>query len=425
MTHVTADRIYETTTTAGTGPVALGGAVSGYYTFSSAMATGDTCYYVIFDVSTGDNEEGIGTYTSSGNTLTRTTVLHSSNANALVVFGSASKTVFITAPAARLLQQNISGQVIGVPTSTAGGVVFSDTTGTWRGTTAGTAGQVILSGGAGTPTFTTGTLTLSSNFTTNGSVPVLASGLSSVVAAGTTTVLTATSLLNWTVTGSGGQTYQLPSALTLPIGATFTFNNNQSSGTIAVNNNSSTLVVSVPSGGYVTVTLLTNSLAAGTWDTHYAVPSNVSWSTNTFNVPASITGATWQGQTFALGGNFTTSGASSITLTSTGTTTLTLPTTGTVTALGNAVVGSGSIVLATSPTLTTPNIGAATGTSLAATGAVSGASILATNGIILNNNTITASTTIAAGTNGMSVGPMTIASGVTVTVTSGQRWITI
>ncbi len=86
---------------------------------------------------------------------------------------------------------------------------------------------------------------------------------------------------------------------------------------------------------------------------------------------------------------------------------------------------AGSVVLSNSPTLTTPNIGAATGTSLAATGAVSGASILATNGIILNNNTITTSTTIAAGTNGMSVGPMTLASGVTVTVTSGQRWITL
>lgn len=87
---------------------------------------------------------------------------------------------------------------------------------------------------------------------------------------------------------------------------------------------------------------------------------------------------------------------------------------------------AGSVVLSISPTLTgTPAIAAATATSLAATGAVSGASILATNGIILNNNTITASTTIAAGTNGMSVGPMTLASGVTVTVTSGQRWITL
>ena len=113
------------------------------------------------------------------------------------------------------------------------------------------------------------------------------------IAAGASIILTTSSTPNYVVTGSGGQTFQLPSALTLPVGATFTFNNNQSSGAIAVNNNSATLVVSVPSGGYVTVTLLTNSFASGTWDVHYSTPANVSWSTNTFNVPASITGATW------------------------------------------------------------------------------------------------------------------------------------
>lgn len=113
------------------------------------------------------------------------------------------------------------------------------------------------------------------------------------IAAGASIILTTSSTPNYVVTGSGGQTFQLPSALTLPVGAAFTFNNNQSSGAIAVNNNSATLVVSVPSGGYVTVTLLTKSFAAGTWDVHYSAPANVSWSTNTFNVPASITGATW------------------------------------------------------------------------------------------------------------------------------------
>jgi hypothetical protein len=113
------------------------------------------------------------------------------------------------------------------------------------------------------------------------------------IAAGASIILTTSSTPNYAVTGSGGQTFQLPSALTLPVGAAFTFNNNQSSGAIAVNNNSATLVVSVPSGGYVTVTLLTKSFAAGTWDVHYSAPANVSWSTNTFNVPASITGATW------------------------------------------------------------------------------------------------------------------------------------
>ena len=206
-------------------------------------------------------------------------------------------------------------------------------------------------------------------------------GFSNVAAAGTTTTLTAASVPNWVVTGSGGQTFQLPNATTLPVGAIFAFNNNQTSGAITVNNNSATLVVSVPSGGYVVVTLLTNGVAAGTWDTHYYAPANVSWSTNTFNVPASITGATWNANvigplyggtgvanngtnTITLAGPLTHAGAFSQTFTATGNTSLTLPTSGTITALGNAVTGSGSIVLATSPTLTTPVLGDATATSV-------------------------------------------------------------
>ena len=121
-------------------------------------------------------------------------------------------------------------------------------------------------------------------------------GTTNAAAAGTTTVLTAASTPNNIVTGSGGQTFQLPSALTLPIGATFTFNNNQSSGTISVNNNSSTLVVSVPSGAFTNVSLLTNGSAAGTWDIHASVPSNVSWSTNTLTWTGTIaSGTTWNG----------------------------------------------------------------------------------------------------------------------------------
>ena len=131
----------------------------------------------------------------------------------------------------------------------------------------------------------------------NGNITVNAvyTGFTNVAAAGTTTTLTAASTPNFVVTGSGGQTYQLPDATTLPNGAIFTFNNNQSSGTIVVKNNSSTTVVTVQSGGFVVVVLLSNSIAAGTWDYHFQAPSNVSWSTNTFNYVGSITGATWNG----------------------------------------------------------------------------------------------------------------------------------
>jgi hypothetical protein len=125
-------------------------------------------------------------------------------------------------------------------------------------------------------------------------------GFTSVAASGTQIVLTVASTPVYSVTGSGGQTIKLPDATTLPSGTVFSFNNNQSSGAITVNNNSNTLVVSIPSGAYVTIVLLDNAIAAGSWDRHDQTPSNVSWSTNTFDYPGSITSATWNGVAVAL-----------------------------------------------------------------------------------------------------------------------------
>jgi hypothetical protein len=134
------------------------------------------------------------------------------------------------------------------------------------------------------------------NITTN----CVFEGYVTQAASGTAIVLTAASAQNYQITGSGGQIIRLPSATTLPSGATFTFNNNQSSGAITVQNNSSTTIATINSGGYVTVVLLDNSTAAGTWDRHDSTPSNVSWSTNTLDYPGSITSATWNGATVAV-----------------------------------------------------------------------------------------------------------------------------
>jgi len=120
-------------------------------------------------------------------------------------------------------------------------------------------------------------------------------GFSSITASGTQVVLTVASVPTYIVTGSGGQTIKLPDATTLPNGANYVFNNNQSSGAVLVNNNSNTLVVSIPSGGYCTLELTDNSISAGSWDKHFQAPSNVSWSTNTFDYAGSITSATWNG----------------------------------------------------------------------------------------------------------------------------------
>jgi hypothetical protein len=103
MALVLADRVQETTTTTGTGTVTLAGAASGFQSFA-AVGDGNSTYYTI----TGgtDFEVGIGTYTSSGTTLSRTTVLSSSNSNSLVNFSAGTKNVFVTYPAARAVPFN-------------------------------------------------------------------------------------------------------------------------------------------------------------------------------------------------------------------------------------------------------------------------------------------------------------------------------
>lgn len=92
------DRVKETATTTGTGTFTLAGAVSGFRSFS-VVGNGNTCYYAIVHQSAAEWEVGIGTYTSSGTTLSRDTVLASSNSGNLVNFSSGTKDVFSTIPA--------------------------------------------------------------------------------------------------------------------------------------------------------------------------------------------------------------------------------------------------------------------------------------------------------------------------------------
>lgn len=111
MALVLKDRVRETSTTAGTGTLTLGGAVAGYQAFS-VIGNGNTTYYAVSDPATGDWEVGLGTYTLSGTTLARTTVLESSNAGNLVNFGSGSKDVFITYPAEKAIYEEANGNVL-------------------------------------------------------------------------------------------------------------------------------------------------------------------------------------------------------------------------------------------------------------------------------------------------------------------------
>lgn len=100
MPLVVKDRVKVTSTTTGTGTLTLGSAQAGFQDFS-VIGDGNTTYYTITDTVSGDWEVGIGTYASTGGTLTRDTVLASSNSNNLVNLGSGDKDVFVTYPAGR------------------------------------------------------------------------------------------------------------------------------------------------------------------------------------------------------------------------------------------------------------------------------------------------------------------------------------
>jgi hypothetical protein len=100
MAFVLADRVKETTTTAGTGAVTLLGASTGYQSFA-VIGDANTTYYTIAGQTGNEWEVGIGTYTSSGTTLARTTVLSNSSATqpSALSFSAGTKDVFVSYPA--------------------------------------------------------------------------------------------------------------------------------------------------------------------------------------------------------------------------------------------------------------------------------------------------------------------------------------
>jgi len=110
MALVISDRVKETSTTTGTGTYTLAGAVTGFETFTSNLSNADTTYYCCTD---GTNfEVGLGTFTSSGTTLARTTVISSSNSNSAVNWSSGTRTLFCTLPASKTVFLDASGNIV-------------------------------------------------------------------------------------------------------------------------------------------------------------------------------------------------------------------------------------------------------------------------------------------------------------------------
>lgn len=198
MPLILKDRVKDTTTTTGTGTITLSGtAPTGYQNFS-AIGNGNTTYYTI----SGGNEweVGIGTYSSTGPTLSRDTVLESSNAGALVPFSAGSKDVFVTYPAEKAISDGY-----GTLPAANGGTGL---------TSPGTSGNVLTSNGSAwvSSAPSTGQLVLISTANASGASTVDFTGLSSTYIAYVLYVSglyasTGSATLQLRTTSNGGSTW--------------------------------------------------------------------------------------------------------------------------------------------------------------------------------------------------------------------------
>ena len=112
MALVLNDRVKETTTTTGTGTINLAGAETGFETFVQGIGNSNTTYYAIVHTSANEFEVGLGTVTdASPDTLSRTTIISSTNSDSAVDFSAGTKNVFCTLPASKAVIEDASNNV--------------------------------------------------------------------------------------------------------------------------------------------------------------------------------------------------------------------------------------------------------------------------------------------------------------------------
>lgn len=372
MALVLLDRVQQTGTANTTVSFTLSGSVIGYQSFS-AIGNGNTTFYAATDVS-GSWEVGIGTY-ATGGTLTRTTILSSSNSGSAVTF-SGTVNVFVTYPSEKSVNLDASGNVSALGTITSG---------VWNGTTVPVAyggTGVTASSGANSVVLRDANQNIYANSVTQ--------ELDVVTSAAGTTVLTLGSSHFQILTGTTTQTFQLPDATTLPTGSSWIFDND-STGNLYVVDAASGAVDTVAPGGYATVFLELNGTTAGTWGRFGMIPSEVNWGTNSLDMGGStvITNGIWQGTPVASGyggtGLTTFSGANNA-LYSTGASTLTAGTlpvaaggTGATTLTQNGVVyGNGTSAAGITAAGTTGQVLVATTSGAPSWGSVPAGSITGT-----------------------------------------------
>ena len=158
MALVINDRVKETSTTTGTGTFDLAGASQDFISFVSGVGDTNTTYYCITNTGTDEFEVGVGTVTDAAtDTLSRDTVISSSNSDSLVDFSSGTKDVFCTLPASKAVVEDASsnvtlpadltvGALLKMPTNTANKILVADGTSYEEVDISGDA--TIASGGA-------------------------------------------------------------------------------------------------------------------------------------------------------------------------------------------------------------------------------------------------------------------------------------
>ena len=313
MALILADRVRETSTTTGTGTLTLGGAVTSYQSFA-VVGDANTTYYTIVNQNAAEWEVGIGTYTASGTTLARTTVLSSSNAGSLVNFSAGTKDVWGDYPAGKAVTTDTLAYPpsIGGTTPAAGAfTTLSATTpialssgGTGKASapaaqanllgytaTSSTAlATTAATGSAGTATLTfavqgSAPYAVGSYISVQGVTPAGYNGYYQVTGCTTTTVsyanattaaqtvagvivqatlLTNTSSFYQYSTGTGQVAYSLPDTATLQQGWAFRITN-ASSATAFIYSSTGVSLLNIPTGltGYFTCIDTTINTAAG------------------------------------------------------------------------------------------------------------------------------------------------------------------
>ena len=394
MALVLKDRVKETTTTVGTGSFALAGAVTGYDSFGQ-IGSGNTTYYAVYLDGGSEWEVGIGTYTAPS-TLSRDTILASSNSGLIVTFSTGQKTIWCDYPAGKASYQDASG-------------VINNTT------------------------FSASTKFVSPHFDALNS------------AGGQLRNASGTPQLQWG--GGGGNNISVDVAINL---------NPANSQVSLAPTGTGTVVINPATAGNI------NNMTIGA-----TTPKDASF------VNLSVTGTTnFDGQEGTAGQVLTSAGSGN-------TPTWTTPTTGTVTSVaatggtgisvsGSPITGSGTLTITNTAPDQTVSISAGTGISVSGTypsftvtntapdvpftytstyvpfgqgtttpnqsanltyttgtGALRSPAVEASNGLFVNNLTIATSYSIPSGYGASSVGPVTVNSGVTITVPSGSRWVVL